>query len=225
MAYLPRIPSPREIETQFEWSASFNAERRQRWAEQPLMRAYTLVASVVRPSRELRALRRIRAHVRGGRLLDVGCGDGRLLVAAQQAGFDVLGVELSPEMVRKALRRLQPERVLCGRLEQFELPRASFDAVVTVSYLEHEPEPLRVLQRIRELTRPTGYVFHKVPNYASLLRKALGRRWSGYRFPEHVQYYDPASLERLVRRAGFDVVRVYANPLSDNFWIVTLRSA
>ncbi|MBU0639661.1 MAG: class I SAM-dependent methyltransferase, partial [Planctomycetes bacterium] len=109
------------------------------------------------------------------------------------------------------------------RLEDFDLEPKSFDVVVTISYLEHEPNPRDVLRRIFHLLCSGGVCVHKVPNYDSLLRRVLGQRWSGYRWPEHFQYYTPKTLGRLVAEVGFEVLRIDANPLSDSLWLTAIR--
>ena len=219
LAYMPEIPSAEAIDTEFEWDESFKRERLERWLRNPLFRAWTGLMMFLRPPRELRALKWIQGVVPGGRLLDIGCGDGRLVAIAVRRGFDALGIEVSPAMAKKALRRLPAERVMCGRLADFPLAPASFDAIVTVSYMEHEPRPLELMRQAAGLLRPGGFAIHKAPNYASKLRSIMGQRWSGYRWPEHFQYYTPTTLGRLMEAAGFEVVRVTANPLGDNFWI------
>ncbi len=225
LAYLPEYPSHEAIDTAFEWTASFNRQRRERWLRSPFMRAWTLGVLWLKPSREGRALRFIRRHTSPGRMLDVGCGDGRLLALAARQGFDVAGVESSANMVTRALRRLPPTAIRHGRLDESQFTSGSFDVVVSVSYLEHEPRPLQTLQRMHDLLRAGGVCAHKVPNYGSTLRRILGRRWSGYRWPEHLQYFTPATLGRLLTASGFEIGALRANALSDNFWIVGRKPA
>ncbi len=223
LPYMPEVPSEAAVETDFEWSESFARERYERWMRNPWMRAWTALVTILRPSRESRALRVVRRFAPGGRLLDVGCGDGRLAALAQKRGFDATGIELSPKMAAKARWRLGDSRVILGRLEACELPPGSFDVIVTVSFLEHEPAPGPALQRMLNLLRPGGVCVQKTPNYDSSLRKWLGRRWSGYRWPEHVQYFSPDTLTRLLESHGMSVVGVQANSLSDNFWIAARK--
>ena len=223
LAYLPEIPSGETIEREQDWNESFSRERRRRWLSSPWMRGWTMALMFLKPSRERRAMRRIVRFAPPGRMLDVGCGDGRLAGVALRYGFDPLGIELSPQMAAKAIQRLGSERVLRGRLEDFNLEPRSFDVVVTVSYLEHEPNPRDVLSRIFHLLRPGGVCVHKVPNHGSLLRRVLGRRWSGYRWPEHFQYYTPKTLGHMATEVGFEVLRTDANPLSDNLWLTAIR--
>lgn len=220
LLYLPEHPGREAIDTDFEWASSFARQRRERWASNPVMRMWTLAVLWLKASRQRRALRFIQRFAPVGRMLDVGCGDGRLLALAAHRGHDVLGIESSPKMVARALRRLPATAVVRGRLAEIDLPPCSFDLAVTVSYLEHDPQPAQTLRQIHGLLRPGGLCVHKVPNYDSRLRMLLGKRWSGYRWPEHMQYFTPQTLGRVLTDSAFDIVAVKANPLGDNFWIV-----
>jgi hypothetical protein len=66
----------------------------------------------------------------------------------------------------------------------------------------------------------------KTPNFASLNRRAMGMRWSGFRFPDHVNYFTPATLSEIARRTGFRAQYGWGdrNPTSDSLWGV-LRAA
>lgn len=220
---MPEVPTAEALDTEFEWSASFKRERLERWLKNPFFRAWTGLVIFLRPPRELRALRWIQRVAPGGKMVDVGCGDGRLVAQAIRHGYDAYGVEVSPQMVHKSLRRLPRERIFCGRLQDWDQPEGSLDLVSTVSYMEHDPRPREAMQRIRALLRPGGICAHKTPNYDSWLRKLQGRRWSGFRWPEHVQYFSPVTLGRLMTECGFEVVRVSANSLGDNFWLAARR--
>jgi 2-polyprenyl-3-methyl-5-hydroxy-6-metoxy-1,4-benzoquinol methylase len=204
LAYMPEIPTGAAVETQFEWADSFKRERWERWMRNPLFRAATFAAILVRPPREYRAMRRIRRYLPPPvRMLDIGCGNGRLVATALAA---------------KARRRLPTERILCGRLADFDLPAGSFDLITSVSYMEHEPDPAAIARRCAILLRPGGVCAHKTPNYASRLRGVLGAKWSGYRWPEHVQYFTPATILRLMQTAGFETIDVYTPAWGDNMW-------
>jgi 2-polyprenyl-3-methyl-5-hydroxy-6-metoxy-1,4-benzoquinol methylase len=217
MVYMPEIPSPDAIESSFEWANSFSRERGRRWLSNPVARACTALFFLLKPSRARRALRRIRRHSPvSGRLLEIGAGDGRLAAAAQRAGYDVICVELSPAMAAKAAQRVGAERVRVGRLEDFAL--GHFHVVVMISLLEHEPEPLALLRRVAGMLHPGGVVVLKVPNYDCLLRRLRGKGWSGFRWPEHLQYFTPATMRALLAGVGLDVTWMNANPLNDNLW-------
>jgi hypothetical protein len=74
--------------------------------------------------------------------------------------------------------------------------------------------------------RQDGIVLVKVPNFACWNRVLLGSKWSGFRNPDHVQYFTPPTLARLARACGFAVkFRLYGRiPFNDNMYAI-LRPA
>jgi SAM-dependent methyltransferase len=102
----------------------------------------------------------VRSLVAGGRVLDVGCGTGALGAHVAAAGYEVVGVDVSPGMLAEAARR-----GLAGAFAAFStaLPFAdnSFDLALTVATLHHLETPVRVAFTISEMgrvVRPGGYV-------------------------------------------------------------------
>lgn len=143
----------------------------------------------------------------GGRLLDVGCGMGELLVAARDAGWEAVGVE--PVAASAAYAR--DERGLDVRtamLADAGLGRGSFDVVAATHVLEHMPEGRSFLEHVAEWARPGGYVAIEVPNYGSLQRRTLDEGWIGLRPLEHVAHYTPDSLRDVFVRAGLEPVSI-----------------
>lgn len=93
-------------------------------------------------------------HVHGKRVLELAHGPGHLLPALAHAGYDVTGLDLSPQMVRLARRRLLRAGLAVplvqGRGEELPFARASFDTVVSTfptPFILAE-ETLRALQRV-----------------------------------------------------------------------------
>jgi 18S rRNA (guanine1575-N7)-methyltransferase len=69
-----------------------------------------------------------------GRLLDVGCGTGMSMLVAKQAGFDVVGVDISEPMLRIAARKgLKVEK---ADFTSLPFPDKSFDALISISALQ-----------------------------------------------------------------------------------------
>jgi SAM-dependent methyltransferase len=102
----------------------------------------------------------VRSLLPAGRVLDVGCGTGQLAERIVLAGYEVMGVDISPAMLQKALAR-----GLAGTFAAFSsaLPfrDGSFDLALTVATLHHLETPVRVAYTIAEMGRvvkPGGYV-------------------------------------------------------------------
>jgi SAM-dependent methyltransferase len=64
-----------------------------------------------------------RAPITRGMLVDLGCGSGIWASRAQQAGFDVVGIDASPSMVQLAQRLAPRAEFHCGSLYDWKLPR------------------------------------------------------------------------------------------------------
>jgi SAM-dependent methyltransferase len=149
-----------------------------------------------------RHLRIVHRHVRGGRLLDVGCASGLFLRLAAEAGWEPTGVEPSRELWRQAADALQGKgEVLCTTLEPAPLAAASFDAITLWDVLEHVPDPLAMLRKCGGLLRPGGFLFLNVPDLDSLEARVLGRRWP-LLLAEHLNYFNRPSLQFCGTKAG-----------------------
>lgn len=151
------------------------------------------------------------AHFRGlpsrsprGTLLDIGSGAGLAAAMFQQTGWRVVGIELDAQAA--ALRQDLP--VLVGDLATIQFPTAAAEVVRAWHVLEHLPDPLAVLHRMREWLRPGGELIVGVPNIHSAMRWSFGARWAGWQRPYHVYHFTPATLRRLIVRAGFSDIRV-----------------
>jgi SAM-dependent methyltransferase len=93
----------------------------------------------------------------GGRVLDLGCGDGRWAdrLLGQGVG-EVVGVEVAGPMADRALARRLPRFTLIrGRAEDVDLP-GTFDAAIAVLSLDHVEQLNRVLARVAKSLQPHG---------------------------------------------------------------------
>lgn len=143
--------------------------------------------------------------------LDIGTGDGAFLAHLLAAGFSgVRGVEPSRAPIRSAPPALT-RRIRHGMFSGREAPAASLDLVTCFQTLEHVAEPLPLLKRSRGLLRGGGCFAAVCHDHRAAVNRALGLRSPIYDL-EHLQLFNPASLERLFRRAGFARVRVAAIP-------------
>lgn len=158
-------------------------------------------------------LRLIRSHAAGGRrLLDVGTGAGLFLKAAERAGWEVAGLELSEAGAAFARDTLQVE-VRQERAEAMSFPAGSFDVAVMFDVVEHLFDPRTVLEATRRALRPGGLFVVSTPNFDALSRIVLGVNWAVLSPLEHVYYFTEATLERMLNLCGFsrvEVVREYA---------------
>jgi SAM-dependent methyltransferase len=147
-----------------------------------------------------------------GRLLDIGCGSGVVLSVMARHGWVAEGTELS----WVAAERLRQEgfQVHVGDLEQLNLREGSFDVVILSEVVEHLLEPRLALARARDLLRPGGALYLTTPNFDALSRWVLGARWRIISPAEHLCYFTPKSLRRLLFHVGLHPLSVATEGLS-----------
>jgi 2-polyprenyl-3-methyl-5-hydroxy-6-metoxy-1,4-benzoquinol methylase len=160
---------------------------------------------------------------RSGRLLDMGCGLGYFLkVIESQANWEGYGREVSETAVRYARETLGLRNVARGRLEDADLPEASFDIVTMWDVIDHVLRPDPLLKRCHALLKEGGICFIRTPNAAVQLFRARLRRLARGMQPglpylqarDHMHHYSADSIRRLLERNGFHRVEfVHLHPV------------
>jgi SAM-dependent methyltransferase len=151
--------------------------------------------------READARVRCLPALKGGRLLDVGCGAGDWLLAMQQRGWQVEGVDFDENAVRVAARRgLQ---VFSAALEQRRFPESTFDAVTLSHVIEHVPDPVQTLTECARILKPGGKLVLFTPNNTSLTHLLFKENWRGLEPPRHLHVFSMPSMRRALTLAGF----------------------
>jgi 2-polyprenyl-3-methyl-5-hydroxy-6-metoxy-1,4-benzoquinol methylase len=143
----------------------------------------------------------------GRAVLEVGCGTGEFLAAAQSAGHRVTGLDLSEEAVTYVKRRHPDLDVRCATLDSDDLPGGSFDVVAAFHVLEHVSDSVDLLRQMTRLLRPGGLLYVRVPNLNSWYRRVLGRNWWGFSV-EHAAHFTDISLRLALAEAGLQVLAV-----------------
>jgi ubiquinone/menaquinone biosynthesis C-methylase UbiE len=104
--------------------------------------------------------------VRGKKVMDLGCGSGEQVIALLHRGAKVVGLDLSPDLIAIAQRRLQMEgleaEVRVGSAYETGVPDASVDVVFCMSLIHHLDLPKVKAEMLRVLG-PGGFVVLKEP--------------------------------------------------------------
>lgn len=145
-----------------------------------------------------------------GRFLDVGPGgEGTMMAAAIEAGYDVTGIELTTECVDALRRRFgDAATVIHGDIHHPDLRRGSFDVVAMRDLLEHIPHPRTFLKAVHDVTAAGAVLVIQVPNVDGLIYKLVRQRHTVIFGFEHVNYWTVGSLTRALADTGFEVAAV-----------------
>jgi 2-polyprenyl-3-methyl-5-hydroxy-6-metoxy-1,4-benzoquinol methylase len=149
---------------------------------------------------------------RRGRVLEVGCSEGRF--SSSLPGVDeTWGIEPSAA-AEEARSRLT--RVFNATFDEVEteLPPAYFDVVICNDVIEHMPDHVGFLRKIKKHIAPGGMIVGSIPNvryYRVMLQFLLEKDWhytdSGVLDRTHMAFFTEKSLKRTLGRTGFRVIQ------------------
>ena len=118
---------------------------------------------------------------KGIKVLDLGCGDGTTALPAAKRGAEVLGVDISRNLVEAGNRRAREHGLANLRFQEGDaselrdLADDSFDLVVTIFGAMFAPKPLDVAKEMIRVTRPGGRIVmgNWIPNDPTLVAQIL----------------------------------------------------
>lgn len=213
-------PTPAEISAYYasEEYVPLSSETDPRWTSR-LIRM--LRHWIVIPHR-----RRLIEHESGerrGSILDIGCGNGELLAALRDAGWQARGIEPDARGRMHAHQRglhADPLEVLP------ELLSGSFDVVTLWHSLEHVHDVGAMLREVHRLLRPSGVCIIALPNADCPEASVYGADWFAWDVPRHLWHFTPHTINAWAERAGFRMRSMrglildglYTCLLSDKSW-------
>ncbi len=154
-----------------------------------------------------------------GRILDLGCGPGRDLVAFQQLGHEVVGLDATPAFVEMA-KAVAGCEVWQQNFLNLELPDQYFDGIFANASLIHVPqaEMVRVLQDLGRSLVPQGALMMSMVRGDS---EGFVPRATGYRYTAGWEY---DTLAPCLEAAGFEILNHYYRPpglpIHQQSWVV-----
>lgn len=146
------------------------------------------------------------------RVIDVGCGNGHLLAVAKKLGWEVFGTEFTDQAVQ--LCKQKGIHMQEGVLDPKNYEPNSFDCLFFVEVIEHINNPLEELAKFHKLLRPGGVLYITTPNFISYASRTLKSKWTCVEYPEHLTYYTPSTLNKILVKSGFKKISLNTTGLS-----------
>jgi SAM-dependent methyltransferase len=152
----------------------------------------------------------VRQH---SRVLDVGCGQGRLL--RQMAGWGFTSLAGADPFVSGDLSFPDGVNVLRRALAEVT---GEFDCIMMHHSFEHMNEQRAVLAEVRRLLAPNGRALIRIPLCSSAAFREYRTDWVQLDAPRHFYLHSRKSMESLAVAAGFAVERVVYDSTAFQFW-------
>ena len=153
-----------------------------------------------------------------GRILETGCGSGIFMQQATKRGWSVFGTEIGDNALTVAKNR--GISMTEGPLDPANYPPDHFDVVCSIEVIEHLTRPRSELHNVMQVLRPGGLFYVTTPNFNCLARRLSPGDWDVASYPEHLTYFTPTTLHRMLSMEGFVKQRLTTTGFSVYRWKV-----
>jgi SAM-dependent methyltransferase len=231
LVYLENPPAYEDLEEIYAWEKTSSQVAEEKTKKESALRRGVRVLERYkdRVIRRDKLIDLVKKYFPPGPVIDIGCGGGQVMSRLDKK-YTPFGIEVSRQLSGNAQKIAEARggRVFCGNallgLDTFE--KDFFAAAIMSAYFEHEAAPREVLQKILRISKPGAPLVIKVPNYGCINRMVAQKKWCGFRYPDHVNYWTPKTIKQIIIYAGFDIVRFNIwdrFPTSDNMWIIVRK--
>lgn len=189
------------------WRAVLRRVRNQGLLRRSILGA---VLNFIKPFDGLKAFAQVPVS-RQTRILDLGCGQGQLVLALAELGFkQVYGMDsfLPQEISKKS------PLISRGGLDQV---KPGWDLIMLHHALEHLPDPHEVFQHVHQALNPEGYLLLRVPTVSSWAYEHYGNYWVQWDPPRHLYLFSRQNFVDLAQRYHFKMVFMQDDATSFQF--------
>lgn len=165
-----------------------------------LMELFSRVPAIARKAGH--AVRFLPYHA-GGKLLDVGCGNGAFLDLMRRLGWEVEGIE--PDSAAAAIAAGRDLRVCVADVVNAELPDSFFDAITLTHVAEHLPFPATAFDVLAGALKRGGTIVSISPNPRGLVRRLFNNKWYQLDPPRHFALPTVHAYRAILEPLGFEV--------------------
>lgn len=159
-------------------------------------------------------MKELKGASRNSSILDVGSGNGQLLLELKKLGFTNLqGID---PFIERDIDHGDGLKI--HKQEIFSVTN-KFDIVMLHHSFEHMEEPHKILQKISEITKYGGYLIIRIPVVDSYAWRTYGVNWYQVDAPRHFFVYTKKTLIGLVQKYGLSPVASYCDSTALQFTI------
>jgi len=151
----------------------------------------------------------------GSKILDVGCGAGRLLHSMQEAGFThLLGID---PFNTEDLAYDNGLRIEKKSIHELSID-GEWDLIMFNHSYEHVFDQYEVLQKVYQLLTPGGTCLIRIPTVTSWAWRTFGVDWVQLDAPRHLFLHSVKSMHLLAENCGFKLQDVVYDSFAFQFW-------
>jgi len=173
-------------------------------------------------NRAHKVIKNIRSlHPDSKSLLDIGAGQGHILQAAEERGYEVFGIEPSLSLYRQLTKEFDAR---IGNMDWDSFRKnhkGKFDVIILSHVIEHVIAPQKLVQEITLFLKPGGILFIETPNYDSHLAHYEKQNYTFLSPPQHLWILSAKSLAKItdfsLKNKKLDLVKTETYSYPEHF--------
>ena len=132
--------------------------------------------------------------LKNAKILDLGCGTGLSSLEFFNKKYEVIGIDLTPEMIKEA-KKLPFKKLICQNLETpLKVKNGEFDAAVLIGVIEFIKNPLSLFKEVNKKLKPEG-----------IFAITITKKFPKYSKAPYKNYYKK-EIEPVFKKAGFKII-------------------
>ncbi len=149
----------------------------------------------------------INKYLKGtGKVLDIGCGNGRFLSFVRARGnYEIYGIEIEGRSAERAAK-IPDINLKTGTLGKDDFEPESLDAITLFHVFEHLSEPVKTLDIISGIIKEGGLLIMSFPNIDSFQSRIYKGKWFHLDPPRHLFFLTPKVFKQTMNNYGFELV-------------------
>ncbi len=167
----------------------------------------------------------------GDKVLDIGCGNGRLLGLLKGIEVEYIGIDNSEKLIETAREKHPQEKFLVASALKLPFPENSFGKIFLIAVLHNIPSEefrLKILEEIKRVLKPGGvliltvwdvwrkeaiililkYLLLKLIGKSKLDFKDVFKSWGKEKINRYYHFFTKKELKNLAKKTGFKIKRV-----------------
>ncbi len=156
------------------------------------------------------------------KILDIGFGNGQLLLALKTLGYKKLyGCDFTDTMF--PVLNNEGLTLKAGNIEKDFPFSENFDLIIMNNVIEHFLNPASVLKKCKGHLSENGKIILITPNSNALESSVFGKYWAGFHAPRHTFLFNSKNIELFSKNMGFS--KIYIEPIADpGQWSISIQN-
>jgi len=143
-------------------------------------------------------------------ILEIGFGDGYLASLIKRKGHKVVGIDISLERTKQALKNVPTAHFIVAEAKTLPFPNETFDIAICAETLEHVPQFENAIQEANSVLKSHGYFLVTVPYGESLIKITFPYCQETFNSMGHINFFTIESITKIMRENEFRIIKIYS---------------